>query len=151
MATWKNKPYLGGYRNKYLKKEYFHAFTQTTTAQEIKYMVLSMLTKSRKEHFHRDCQTVYEKNNRTQTLQENSTQMTKSGCYVTSTNDKVIKCKKYITADDLFKTKTESAITIQCFIRQIQARKRTRKLFMEKQEKTKAYQQVYLTNQERTT
>jgi hypothetical protein len=77
--------------------------------------------------------------------------MTKPGCYVTSTNDKIIKCKKYITADELFKTKTESATTIQCFIRQIQARKRTRKLFMEKQEKTKAYQQVLIINQERKT
>jgi hypothetical protein len=44
LTTWKNKAYLGGYKNKKLNKEFFHAFAQTTTAQEIKFIVPFFLT-----------------------------------------------------------------------------------------------------------
>ena len=39
-SKWYRKPYLGGYRNKITKVEYFHASTQTTTPQEKRAMVI---------------------------------------------------------------------------------------------------------------
>lgn len=43
LSKWYRKPYLGGYRNKITKVEYFHASTQTTTPQEKRAMVNYMI------------------------------------------------------------------------------------------------------------
>jgi hypothetical protein len=62
----------------------------------------------------------------------------------------MIKTRSYFTADQLFEKKTQCAITIQCFVRQVQARLRTRKLLIDKKEKLRAYQEVnHLTDQRR--
>lgn len=39
LQKWKNKPYLGGFRNKKTGVEYFHARSQTVTPQDIQAMV----------------------------------------------------------------------------------------------------------------
>ncbi|KAI8895709.1 hypothetical protein BC833DRAFT_529111 [Globomyces pollinis-pini] len=129
LRNWKNKKYFGGYRVKKTGKEFFHAEAQTTTPQDIQ---------NRGERFHRDTQTVDTHNNRTQTVAEVGTQMTKSGCYVGKGKDYRIKVRKYTTAAQLHETKMQCATVIQCFFRKIQAERKTRQLRLERDLKLKA-------------
>ena len=40
LRKWRNKPYIGGFRNKKTGMEFFHAWTQTITPQDIQALVL---------------------------------------------------------------------------------------------------------------
>jgi len=108
------KPYLGGYRNKITKIEYFHASTQTTTPQEKRAMGYG-------PRFHRDTQTHFWKNRYSQSVRDHATQMTKPGCYISSIKDKIIYPKKYITAEEHLNFITKNVIKIQCFFRKCKA------------------------------
>jgi hypothetical protein len=68
LKKWENKRYMGGFRNKKTGKEYFHTMTQTRTAQDAQ-------AENRKPANHRDTQTIYISNDKTQTVRENGTQM----------------------------------------------------------------------------
>ena len=68
LKRWKNKLYMGGFRNKKTGKEYFHTATQTRTPQDAQ-------AENRALSFHRDTQTVDIANNKTQSVREKGTQM----------------------------------------------------------------------------
>ncbi|KAJ3350569.1 hypothetical protein HDU91_006235 [Kappamyces sp. JEL0680] len=134
LRTWRNKLYLGGYRHKKSGIEYFHAYAQTTTPQDIQAV-------NRGLRFHRDSQTVDIANHKSQTTRESGTQMRKPGCHITIQTNYIIKSKQYVTSDEWEATRHAKAIIIQCFVRQIQARLKVRKLLEIKRAKTKAYEE----------
>ncbi|RKP00135.1 hypothetical protein CXG81DRAFT_13586 [Caulochytrium protostelioides] len=117
LQTWQNKAYLGGFRSR--RNRYYHAQTQTLTAYDLKAM-------ARKEHFHRDAQTVFIHNRTSQTVTESGTQMTKTGCYVSPEGDKVLVARPYITADERHAQKVAAVITLQCWVRVIYAKRLVR-------------------------
>ncbi|KAJ3310841.1 hypothetical protein HDV04_004617 [Boothiomyces sp. JEL0838] len=131
LRKWRNKKYLGGFRSRRTGVEFFHAEAQTTTPQEIQAM-------SRRLSYHRDTQTVYISNNTSQTLKENSSQMTKPGVYVGVEKDYYIKPRKYITAAEDHAMRVEKATIIQCFVRQAQARVMAKELRKARDEKIRA-------------
>ncbi|KAJ3397440.1 hypothetical protein HDU92_007829 [Lobulomyces angularis] len=110
LNTWHRKLYMGGYRHKETKVEYFHSTTQTTTAQEKKAMAAAPKN-------HRDTQTKFTRNRISQATVESSTQMTKPGVYVSTETDYELTPSKYVTADDFHAFIEKTVIRIQCFIR----------------------------------
>eukprot|EP00833_Pecoramyces_ruminatium_P009847 jgi/Orpsp1_1/1183879/evm.model.c7180000087086.1 len=142
LSKWYRKPYLGGYRNKITKVEYFHASTQTTTPQEKRAMGYG-------PRFHRDTQTHFWKNRYSQSVRDHATQMTKPGCYISNKRDKIIYPKKYITAEEHLNFITENVIKIQCFFRKCKAirianelRKERDEFIKMKEEKEKKRQEL---------
>jgi len=115
-SNWYRKEYLGGYRRRQVTgdrqiiTEFFHASTQTTTAQELRAMNAPTL-------FHRDTQTKFTKNRRNQGPVEKSTQMTGPGVYVTILYDRTKWSGQYETADEHEVKVNNSILSIQCFIR----------------------------------
>ncbi|KAJ1570121.1 Golgi transport complex subunit 3 [Nowakowskiella sp. JEL0078] len=75
--TWFNKRYMGGYRSTKKFVEYFHASTQTTTPHEIKSMRAA-------PKFHRDTQTKFIRNRKSQGKRDSFTQMVISFSYITT-------------------------------------------------------------------
>ncbi|KAI8922997.1 hypothetical protein BC831DRAFT_404309 [Entophlyctis helioformis] len=131
LTEWFNKRYMGGFRSKRHGTEYFHAETQTLTPQEIR-------AETSGEKFHRDTQTKFWRNRRNQANQERATQMTKTGCYVTSETDVECEPQPYVTADEFHEIKVGKAIIIQCFMRQVFARQSAKRLREERERRIKA-------------
>ncbi|OXB71202.1 UNVERIFIED_CONTAM: hypothetical protein H355_010138 [Colinus virginianus] len=108
-----HKPFLGGFRNRVTGVEFHNAGSQT-------------LPKKRPEKgtalFCRETQTVFERNKYQQTTNPTSTQMTKSGLYVSDTTDKVITPGKYLTAEEYHKRRLEAVIVLQKYFRRWYAR-----------------------------
>ncbi|KAI9355623.1 hypothetical protein DFJ73DRAFT_824423 [Zopfochytrium polystomum] len=93
LSQWYRKRYLGGFRNKKTGVEYFHAFSQTPTAQEIKDAKAA-------PKFHRDTQTKYLRNRLAQSKRDEATQMEKPGLHISSEADYFITPRPYFSAED---------------------------------------------------
>ncbi|XP_048793897.1 IQ and ubiquitin-like domain-containing protein isoform X1 [Lagopus muta] len=107
------KPFLGGFKNRLTGVEFHNAGSQT-------------VPKKRPEKgttlFCRETQTVFERNRYQQTTNPTSTQMTKSGLYVSNTSDKLITPGKYLTAQEYHKRRLEAVIVLQKYFRRWHAR-----------------------------
>ncbi|XP_031721978.1 IQ and ubiquitin-like domain-containing protein [Anarrhichthys ocellatus] len=108
------KAFLGGYRHRLTGAEYHHAAIQT-------------LTKRRPHRggavFSRDTQTVDLRSQVQQCPVDVATQMTATGCYVSSMNDKLVAARGgYITADEHHDTRLRAVIRLQSFTRRWLAR-----------------------------
>ncbi|KAJ1548881.1 hypothetical protein HK405_013530 [Cladochytrium tenue] len=131
LSKWFRKMYLGGFRDKRTGVEYFHAFSQTPTAQELKDAKAA-------PKFHRDTQTKYERNRLSQSTKETATQMTKSGVYVTSEKDCIIVPRAYFSAEEYHRMIVRKVIVIQCFVRKCFALRLVRKLREDRDRRLKA-------------
>ncbi|XP_068132480.1 IQ motif and ubiquitin-like domain-containing protein isoform X2 [Hyperolius riggenbachi] len=118
-----HKPYLGGYRHKVTGVVYYHAGTQTLPKKRPDKGV---------EVFCRDTQTVFVKNKIQQSRNTMSTQMTKTGCYVSNETDKLLQPQKYVTADDHHARRLKAVIVIQTYFRRFHAKKVVEQLREEK-------------------
>ncbi|KAM3608973.1 uncharacterized protein V6R79_007803 [Siganus canaliculatus] len=103
------KPFLGGYRHRLTGAEYHHGATQT-------------LAKARPprgaEVFSRDTQTVELKSRLQQCPADASTQTTRSGCYLSCVNDKlVVPSNRYTSADEYHERRLNAAIRLQTYAR----------------------------------
>jgi hypothetical protein len=87
----RQKPFIGGYRHKVTGVEYHHAGTMTMSKRQPDNGILK---------FQRETQTVNTRNKVQQTTSVSSTQMTKTGCFVSSNEDKIIIPGMYETADE---------------------------------------------------
>jgi hypothetical protein len=87
------KPYLGGVRHRMTGKEYHHASAQTLPPQRPDKGAI---------RYCRDTQTIQSRHRVVQTTNEQSTQMTKPGYYVSTENDQLITPQRYQTAEEKF-------------------------------------------------
>ncbi|XP_042648469.1 IQ and ubiquitin-like domain-containing protein isoform X2 [Tyto alba] len=103
-----HKPFLGGFKNRITGIEFHNAGSQT-------------IPKKRRDKgiqlFCRETQTVFEKNKPQQTKNTTSTQMTKTGLYVSNMTDKLINPGKYFTAEEYHKRRLEAVIVLQTYFR----------------------------------
>ncbi|XP_041965152.1 IQ and ubiquitin-like domain-containing protein [Alosa sapidissima] len=120
----RKKPFLGGYRHKITTTEFHHAAVQTMPKRRPDKGV---------ETFSRDTQTVQMKSQTQQCANNTSTQMTKTGCYMSSMEDKLISPGKYVTADEYHSTRLNAVITLQTYFRRWQARRFTNLLRMDRE------------------
>ncbi|XP_061430055.1 IQ and ubiquitin-like domain-containing protein isoform X1 [Lethenteron reissneri] len=106
-ATRQN-PFLGGFRHRLTGTEFHHAGTQT-------------LPKRRPDtgikRFCRNTQTVSEKQHYQQTHNTTATQMTKIGCYITSTTDRLLAPRAYVTAKEYHERRRRAVIVLQSYLR----------------------------------
>ncbi|XP_062465678.1 IQ and ubiquitin-like domain-containing protein isoform X2 [Pezoporus occidentalis] len=117
------KPFLGGFKNRRTGVEFHNAGSQTIPKKLPDKGILV---------FHRETQTVFEKNKQQQTTNTTSTQMTKTGLYVSNKTDKLITPGKYITAEEYHKRRLEAVIVIQRDFRRWHATNIVQKLGEEK-------------------
>nr|XP_002190741.4 IQ and ubiquitin-like domain-containing protein isoform X1 [Taeniopygia guttata]XP_030112500.3 IQ and ubiquitin-like domain-containing protein isoform X1 [Taeniopygia guttata]XP_030112523.3 IQ and ubiquitin-like domain-containing protein isoform X1 [Taeniopygia guttata]XP_030112532.3 IQ and ubiquitin-like domain-containing protein isoform X1 [Taeniopygia guttata] len=103
-----NKPFLGGFRNVSTGVELHNAGSQTKPKKRPDKGI---------QLFCRETQTVVEKNMQQQTRNTTSTQMTKTGLYVSNMTDKLITPGKYFTAEEYHKRRLEAAIVLQKYFR----------------------------------
>ncbi|KAL9853445.1 IQ motif and ubiquitin-like domain-containing protein isoform 2-T5 [Geothlypis trichas] len=103
-----NKPFLGGFRNVSTGVEFHNAGSQTKPKKRPDKGI---------QLFCRGTQTVVEKNAQQQTRNTTSTQMTKTGLYVSNMTDKLITPGKYFTAEEYHKRRVEAVIVIQKYFR----------------------------------
>jgi hypothetical protein len=87
------KPYLGGVRHRMTGKEFHHASAQTLPPQRPDKGII---------RYCRDTQTIQSRHRVIQTTNEQSTQMTKPGYYVSTENDRLITPYRYQTAEEKF-------------------------------------------------
>ncbi|KAF6717715.1 IQ and ubiquitin-like domain-containing protein [Oryzias melastigma] len=112
--SFKQKPFLGGYRHQLTKTEYHHAAVQTIPRKKPDRGVTV---------FSRDTQTVQLKSHNQQCPVNSSTQMTGIGCYVSCMNDKLVTPRKYITADEWHDRRLKAVIFLQSLVRRWLAQK----------------------------
>ncbi|XP_059703190.1 IQ and ubiquitin-like domain-containing protein [Haemorhous mexicanus] len=103
-----NKPFLGGFRNVSTGVEFHNAGSQTKPKKRPDKGI---------QLFCRGTQTAVEKNIRQQTRNTTSTQMTKTGLFVSNMTDKLITPGKYFTAEEYHKRRVEAVIVIQKYFR----------------------------------
>ena len=108
------KKFFGGWRHKATGKEYLNVYVQTVP----KRYVPSSTPKNCRE-----TQTVRTKNIRCQTKSDTSTQMTKTGCWVSDQQDKVIIAGDYVTADEKFEFILRKVIILQSYFRRWKAKR----------------------------
>ncbi|KAK1168987.1 IQ and ubiquitin-like domain-containing protein [Acipenser oxyrinchus oxyrinchus] len=106
--TTQRKAFLGGYRHKITGLEFHHAGVQTISKKRPDNGI---------EKFCRNTQTVREKSQHQQVTYTTSTQMTKIGCYVSNTTDKLISPGEYFTADEYHNRRLKAVIVIQTYAR----------------------------------
>ncbi|RKO90243.1 hypothetical protein BDK51DRAFT_33440 [Blyttiomyces helicus] len=131
LNSWFRKKYIGGFRHRKSKTEYFHASTQTPTPQEIKAL-------NARPKFHRDSQTKFIHHRKSQCVVEAFTQMTKPGCYVTTEADVLLPVRRYVSADEHEAWIISNVVRIQCFVRCCYARRLITQLRKEKVARLKA-------------
>ncbi|KFQ41166.1 IQ and ubiquitin-like domain-containing protein, partial [Nestor notabilis] len=117
------KPFLGGFKNRITGVEFHNAGSQTIPKKTPDKGILV---------FRRETQTVFEKNKRQQTTNTTSTQMTKTGLYVSNKTDKLISPGKYFTAEEYHKRRFEAVIVLQRYFRRWHATNIVQKLREEK-------------------
>jgi len=121
------KPYLGGFRNKQTGGQYHHAVTQTAPMQRKELRAI---------RFHREVQTHDYRTRSTQCKKENGTQMEKVGLYIDAVNDRVMVPRRpYFSSADKAALVLEKSVIIQCHARGMIARRRSRQMKKEKQER----------------
>ncbi|CAF1503941.1 unnamed protein product [Rotaria magnacalcarata] len=102
------KPYLGGVRHRMNGKEFHHASAQTLPPQRPDKGVI---------RYCRDTQTIQARHRVIQTTNEQSTQMSKPGYFVTTDNDRFLTPHRYQTAEEKFDILNKKAIIIQKYFR----------------------------------
>ena len=112
------KPFLGGFRHKTRAVEYHNASSQTPIAPKKRPDVEPV------PKFERDTQTVAVSTRSVQSQRESGTQMSKPGVLVTHAGERQIVPKPYRTADEVRAIKVAAAITVQCWLRGLAARRR---------------------------
>eukprot|EP01135_Chromosphaera_perkinsii_P002035 Nk52_evm82s215 gene=Nk52_evmTU82s215 len=112
------KQFLGGYKDKRNGKELHNASTNTMYKRSSHY--------SDVQKFCRDAQTVFEASVHQQTKCDNSTQMTSSSVYVSTSDDYEMEPGPYFTSQDWLCQRTAMAIKIQSFVRGCFGRRRAR-------------------------
>jgi len=115
----RRKRFIGGYRNKKTGIEYHHVAAQTLPKRP---------QDSGIEKFCRDTQTVDQKNQRQQTTEETSVQMTKIGVYVSNMQDRLMVPGAYMTADDYHAMLLSKIIILQKYWRRWLAQRRVARL-----------------------
>ncbi len=95
------KPYLGGVRHRITGKEYHNASAQTLPPQRPDKGII---------RYCRDTQTIQSRHRVIQTTNEQSTQMTKPGYYVSTENDHLITPHRYQTAEEKFEILNKKVI-----------------------------------------
>ncbi|KAI8820095.1 uncharacterized protein EV422DRAFT_531575 [Fimicolochytrium jonesii] len=122
---------MGGHRDRRTAVEYFHAETQTPTAQEIKQSLAPL-------RFSRETQTKDLKNRKVQSTRESGTQMTKRGVYVTTATDTILHPGRYTTSEAHEHFIHTNIVRIQCWVRRLNAIRRVRHLRRERDDRTRA-------------
>lgn len=102
------KPFLGGYRHKQSGAEYHHAATQTPKPST---------ASSGVEKSQRETQTYLTRNMHQQTQCDAATQMTKTGCFVSHTTDKILFPGEYETAEEYHRKRLEAVVVLQTHVR----------------------------------
>ncbi|CAF1061759.1 unnamed protein product [Adineta ricciae] len=102
------KPYLGGTHHRITGKEYHHASAQTIPPQRPDKGTV---------RYCRDTQTIESRHRVIQTTNEQSTQMSKPGYYISTENDRLLTPKPYQTAEERFEILTKKATIIQKYFR----------------------------------
>jgi hypothetical protein len=87
------KPYLGGVRHRMTGAEYHHASAQTLPPQRPDKGIV---------RYARDTQTIQSRHRVIQTTNEQSTQMSKPGYYVSTDDDRLLTPHRYQTAEERF-------------------------------------------------
>lgn len=110
------KPFIGGYVNKHTLIEYHHAYTQTGPP-------LPKVPPHMKNH--RDSQTYFWRNRKTETTYSHATQMTNSSTWIPNVNDKIFVAGPYETAEEREKRLgiVQKVMTIQRYYRAWKLRK----------------------------
>ncbi|NWX25361.1 IQUB protein, partial [Notiomystis cincta] len=103
-----NKPFLGGFRNMSTGVEFHNAGSQTKPKKRPDKGI---------QLFCKETQTVVGKNKEQQTRNTTSTQMTKTGLYVSNMTDKLLSPGKYFTAEEYHKRRLEAVIVLQKYFR----------------------------------
>ncbi|NWH81058.1 IQUB protein, partial [Piaya cayana] len=103
-----HKPFLGGFKNRITGVEFHNAGSQTIPKKRPDKGI---------EIFCRETQTVFERNKSQQTRNTTSTQMTKTGLYVSNRTDKLLSPGDYFTADEYHKRRLEAVIVLQTYYR----------------------------------
>lgn len=118
-------PFIGGFKHKDTGTTYHHAKVQTASKKwSPSTMTLPDGSTVDVEQNSRETQTVFLKTRVTQTFRDSSTQMTSPGtCYVSTANDKFIKAKPYITAEEFHKKRLDAVVLLQSHYRRVQAEK----------------------------
>jgi hypothetical protein len=98
------KPYLGGVRHRMTGKEFHHASAQTLPPQRPDRGII---------RYCRDTQTIQARHRVIQTTNEQSTQMSKPGYYVSTENDHLITPHRYQTAEEKFEILTKKVRKIK--------------------------------------
>lgn len=123
----KNKPYLGGYRNKATGQEYHNACTNT-----------DQIKRSYKEKYHREVQVYQYRTRSTIMKRECGTQMDKVGnVWVDPRTDKIVEPQPYFSGDMWDDMRAKATLYIQCCIRRWFAIKRRKALKNLRDEKDK--------------
>jgi IQ and ubiquitin-like domain-containing protein len=100
------KPYLGGVRHRLTGKEYHHASAQTVPAQRPDKGIV---------RYCRDTQTIESRHRVIQTTNEQSTQMTKPGYFLSVENDRLLTPHRYQTADEKFEILNKKVINEELY------------------------------------
>ena len=110
----KKLPYLGGFRNKKTKVEYFHAQVQTDTK-----------TREWKKDFKftRETQTQDERSRTIQTKREASTQMRRPDLLLDESRDVEVDSGAYMTSEEFLRLKEEKTLVLQRYTRGWRARR----------------------------
>jgi hypothetical protein len=125
--AWKNKPYLGGYRNKATGQEFHNACTNT-----------DQIKRSYKEKYHREVQVYQYRTRSTVMKRECGTQMDKVGnVWVDPRTDKILEPQPYFSGDMWDDMRAKATLYIQCCIRRWFSIKRRKALKNLRDEKDK--------------
>jgi hypothetical protein len=120
------KPFLGGWRNKRVGKEFHHASTQTAKKGKGQTSV---------PKHHRSTQTVGTSSRTQQTSKEIATQtitvIPGVGSVESTASDRRVAPRPYVTADEVLLQRQAHAVEIQCYLRACFARRRIRRLVAE--------------------
>lgn len=110
------KPFIGGYVNKHTLIEYHHAYTQTGPPPP-------KVPPHMKNH--RDAQTYFWRNRKTETTYAQATQMTNKSTWIPNVNDKIFIAGPYETAEEREKRLAvlQKVMTIQRYYRAWKLRK----------------------------
>ena len=119
----KKMPYLGGYRNKKTKVEYFHAQVQTDSK-----------TREWKKDFKftRETQTQIERTRTIQTKREASTQMRRPDLLLDESRDIEVDAGAYMTSEEFQRLKEAKTLVLQRYARGWRARKLAAKMRAER-------------------
>ena len=114
----REKPFLGGFRNKQTAVVYHHASSQTVRKRKSKGVPKA----------HRETQTCEFATRSQQTNRESGTQMDRKDLYIDHSGDRTLFARRWMPSEELLALRDNKAREVQCFIRQCFAWRRVRRL-----------------------